>query len=398
MPETYPLQVRVPAERRTVSCMARIGRAAGAWRRFALVAVGLATLCAAPSIVAAIPATDSDISAVDLWQRVRGSADVAFSGYAEPTSRLSLPDVPQVGGVLELLGETTPLRVWWVDQHNWRVDELTPVGERNHVHHPGGAWLWNSPEQRATQVTGDPAVRLLRAADLLPTELGRRLAGAAQPADLRRLPARRVAGRSAVGLRLTAADPGTTVERVDLWADERTGLPLEVQVYAVDGGRQPILETRFLDIDLDTPSRDVLDFSPPPGADVDFTSAADIAAAVDQFSLFVVPDRVAGRPRRTRIASGAGTYGDGFALVAVLTLDARNYRRARRRVSQTLAPTEFGAFGEGFVITTPLINGMLVDASNGAAYALAGTVTPDVLRELAAGLAATEPELRRALP
>jgi hypothetical protein len=380
------------------SVMARTGRAAGAWRRFALVAVGLATLLAAPTLVAAIPATDSDISALELWQRVRASTDVAYSGYAEPTSRLSLPDVPAVGGVLELLGETTPLRVWWVDREHWRVDELLPTGERNHVHHPGGAWLWNSPEQRATQVTGDPAVRLLRAADLVPPELGRRLAGAGDAASLQRLPARRVAGHSAVGLRLRATDPGTTIDHVDLWAHERTGLPVEVQVYAVGGGRQPILETRFLDLDLDVPSRDVLDFSPPPGADVDVTSAADIAAAVDQFSLFVVPDVVAGRARRSRIASGAGTYGDGFALVGVLTLDGRNYRRARRRVSETLAPTESGPFGEGFVITTPLINGMLVEARNGASYALAGTVTPDVLRELARGLAETDPELRRDLP
>jgi hypothetical protein len=378
--------------------MARTGRAAGAWRRFALVGVGLATLLTAPSIVAAIPASDSDISAQALWQRVRTSADVPFSGYAEPTSRLSLPDVPAVGGVLELLGETTPLRVWWIDRERWRVDELLPVGERNHIHHPDGAWLWNSPEQRATLVTGDPAVRLLRAADLLPTELGRRLAGASDGTDLRRLPARRVAGHSALGLRLTADDPGTTISRVDMWVHARTGLPVEVQVYAVDGGRQPVLETRFLDLDLDEPEREVVEFRPPPRADVDFTTAADIAAAVDQFSLFVVPDVVAGRQRRSRIASGAGTYGDGFALVGVLSLDGRNYRRARRRVSETLAPTERVGPGEGFVITTPLINGMLVRADNGAAYALAGTVTPAILRELAGDLVRRDPELRRALP
>ncbi len=57
--------------------------------------------------------------------------------------------------------------------------------------------------------------------------------------ELSRLPARRVAGRSAAGLRLVPADPASTIARVDVWADEASGLPLRVEVYGEDDTAHP---------------------------------------------------------------------------------------------------------------------------------------------------------------
>jgi hypothetical protein len=367
-------------------------------RRWAAVAVALAALLSVPAVVGALPADDVDVSPAELLRRVRASGDVAHEGYVEATSRLLFPDVPRFGNVVELLGETSSLRVWWHAPDRWRVDELTPVGERDTIQLGGLTWLWDSMEREATRVTGEPQVRLVRASDLLPTELGRRLAGSADDGGARLSPlaARRVAGRTAAGLRLTPTVPeDTTVARVDLWADPTTGLPLEVRVFG-DGVAAAVVETRFLDLALKAPGAGVVTFTPPPGADVDFTIATDIAAFLDQRSIFVVPDEIARQPRRTRIASGGGTYGTGFALVGVVTLGDADYFRIRRRVSETLAPTESGAFGDGFVIGTPLLNGMVVRPPSdlGVAYVLAGSVPPDLLRRYATSLARTDPELR----
>ena len=43
--------------------------------------------------------------------------------------------------------------------------------------------------------------------------------------------------RSAAGLRMTPADPASTVGRVDIWADPSSGLPLMVEVFGRGSGR-----------------------------------------------------------------------------------------------------------------------------------------------------------------
>ena len=81
-------------------------------------------------------------------------------------------------------------------------------------------------------------VRLPDDADLAPPALARRLLAGARPAELRRLPSRRVAGRSA-GAAPAPGEPTTTIERVDVWADTATGLPLRVEAYGAGARPAP---------------------------------------------------------------------------------------------------------------------------------------------------------------
>ena len=122
----------------------------------------------------------------------------------------------------------------------------------------------------------------------------------------------------------------------------------------------------------------------PADAGLQVDQAPDLAGAIDRFSPFVLPDPLAGQPRRTQVGSAASTYGRGFELVAVLAFPARFSPRTRAFLDKV--PTRDGPWGEASVIGTPLLNGMVFER-DGVAYALAGTVTQPVLDQVAAGLA-----------
>jgi hypothetical protein len=230
---------------------------------------------------------------------------------------------------------------------------------------------------------GEAAVRFARPADLLPPELGRRVAAAAGAGEVTRLGARRVAGVHALGLRIVPRSAGTTVARADLWADPASGLPVRVELTA-KGQREPIVTTAFLDLDLGPPDPATVRFAVPGDADVHREEAPDLARAIHRYSPFVLPDRLDGRPARTEVASAASTYGQGFELVAVVAFPARFSPRTRSFLERV--PTRRGAWGEASVIATPLLNGMIFERQ-GVAYALAGTVTQPVLDRVAADLA-----------
>ena len=357
-------------------------RAPAGWRWLVVGGV-VAVLVALPALVGAVPARDRPVAAGELLARVLASDRVAYQGYAEARAGLGLPDVPRAGRVVALLGETTRMRAFVAGPGVWRVDELTPIGERDTYHDGWGTWLWDSGERRAVATRGEAAVRFARPADLLPPELGRRVAAAAGTGEVTRLGARRVAGVHALGLRVVPRSSGTTVARADLWADPASGLPVRVELTARGQG-EPIVTTAFLDLRLGPPDPGHVRFAVPADAAVQTDEAPDLARAIDRFSPFVLPDQLAGRARRTRVGGAASTYGRGFELVAVLAFPARFSPRTRAFLDKV--PTREGPWGRASVIGTPLLNGMVLER-DGVAYALAGSVTQPVLDRVAADLA-----------
>jgi hypothetical protein len=364
-------------------------QAPAGWRWLA-VGVAVALLVALPGLVGAVPARDRPVAAGELLARVLASGPVAYQGYAEARAGLGLPDVPRAGRVVALLGETARMRAFVAGPELWRVDELTPVGERDLYRTSWGTWQWDSGERRAVATRGEAAVRFARPADLLPPELGRRVAAAAGAGEVTRLGARRVAGVHALGLRIVPRSAGTTVARAELWADPASGLPVRVDLTA-KGQHEPIVTSAFLDLRMGAPDPGDVRFAVPADADVQRDEAPDLARAIDRFSPFVLPDQLAGRARRTAVASAASTYGEGFELVAVVALPARFSPRTRDFLEKV--PTRAGSWGRASVIATPLLNGMIFERG-GVAYALAGTVTQPGLDRVAADLARDGVEVR----
>jgi len=368
-----------------------------ALRNWSAVGAGLLALGSLPAILAAVPAGGAGtVSATALLARVRASATVAYSGYAESHGTLALPKVPRLSGVDDLLSGTTAMRVWYADPNRFRVDEIGLVGETDIYQLDFGTWRWESDSRRATLIEGRPAVRLPRADDLLPAELGRRLAAAAQPEEVRRLGARRVAGRTALGLRITPRDPTTTVGRVDLWADRGTGLPLRVEVSGRNAA--PTMATAYLDLEMGRPGDRVTAFLPPSDASLNTTNAPDIAAAVDRFADFELPPTLAGLARRERVTGiggngGTATYGEGYSLLTLLPLPPTVGSAILISLQGPPAVQLEIPGAVASAVTTPLVNAVLLNSNQGY-FLLAGSVRLPILERAATQLVQEPPGFR----
>ncbi len=354
--------------------------------RWAAVAVLIGSLTAVPTLVAALPADGSELTATQLLAKVRASDDVAWSGYGTRRGTLVGPDVRELSDLPGLVGETTRARAWWRGPRDWRVDALSLVGETDTTRDADGGWTWQSADRRALRLVGDLDVRLPIAADLLAPVLGRRLAGTAD-VDATRLPARRVAGRTADGLRLSPRDPRrTTVRSVDLWAEPDTGLVLRVEVRT--SASAPSLISTLLDLDLSTPAAERTSFDRPERASVVVGEAPDIAALADRFAPYALPDTLAGLPRRARsplsTGGGVGTYGDGFTALALVPLP----HDFGHKVVDRIDPKDDDGVA---TIATPLVNAQVVLSQDERAYLLVGTVPAGELTAAAAQLRAAPP-------
>ena len=241
-------------------------RGHGAGRRWAVVGALVVTLIALPPLLRLLPASDRDVSAAGLRTRALATEALGFSGYAVSAGSLALPVTEQLSTVADLFSSRTSMRVWWRGPVDNRVDVVTPAGEIGTHRGAAATWTWEYETATATRSAANP-LDLPAPPDVLPSSLGRRLLSEATDGELARAGARRVAGRDALGLRLTPAAAASSVRRVDVWIDAATGLPLQVQVFET-GAARSALDTRFLDLDLAVPPAHVTAFTPPPGAAV----------------------------------------------------------------------------------------------------------------------------------
>jgi hypothetical protein len=362
----------------------------GTWR-WALVAVGVAVLVSLPLAVSALPASGTDISATDLLRRVQSSGSVPHSGYAESVGGLALPLTSDFTALTSLLGDRTRIRSWWRGEEDWRIDAVQTTGEAGTYRDADGIWNWDY-EQGTIVRTNEPTVRLPRVADVEPAALARRLLSEARPADVSRLPARRIAGRDTAGLRLTPSDPGTTVDRLDVWVDGETGLALRVEVYG-RGAARPILATAFLDFSTDDPPASATTFAPAEPDRVRGEVNPDLAAAVNLFAPVIPPPTLAGLPARDDVAGlGAiGQYGSGLTLLVAAPLPGRIARPLREQLTKTPGAIKTDL---GVRIAVGPLSLLLTNSQNRLSWLITGTVTAATLDRAAAEIAADPPFVR----
>ena len=355
--------------------MAARGHAAA--RRWLVVAALVAVLAALPSVVRALPASDAPMSAARLRALALSSATVGFSGFAQSAGGLSLPVTDQLSSLADLFSERTTMRVWWRAADDNRVDVVTGTGETGFHTDQAGTWTWEYEPNRATFAESAP-IELPAPPDLLPSALGRRLLSEARDGELSRIGAARVAGRDALGLRLSPSEPASSVSHVDIWVDPATGLPLQVRAFG-KGAPLPAIDTHFLDLDLHAPGAGVTAFSPPPGAHVSSTRNQDVLRAAARRVIRVpLPDTLAGLPRRgiEGAPEAVGLYGRGVTLLAVVPLPGRLAESLERAVASSPGVIQ-DATGER-VATGPLAL-LIGKGPDGRDYLLTGTVTLDAL-------------------
>jgi hypothetical protein len=200
-----------------------------------------------------------------------------------------------------------------------------------------------------------------------------------------RIGAQRVAGRDALGLRLTPEEPSSSIGRVDLWVDGDTGLPLQVELFEKDAGR-PALDTRFLDLDLTEPEAATTAFAPPPGVLLRGGREAEVVLeAGRRIRPVPLPGELAGLPRRELdgVPPGIGLFGRGVTLLAVAPLPPRLAGELRSALGQS---PEAVVDPTGVRMAVGPVAMMLVNPSGHGPYVLTGTVTLDALVEAAAQL------------
>jgi hypothetical protein len=393
-------------------------------RRWLVMAASVALLCAAPVAVQAWPVDDPSVDAEALRALIRRSADRPYEGYAESVGVLGLPALPRLARVTELVSGNTRMRAWYAARDRWRVDVIATGQERGVYRTPQGVVSWDygdnqrasvpltqvggvvrqvGPEIQFTDIIGESPNRLPRGADLLPPDLARRVLDLAGSDPVTPVAAKRVAGVTAAGLRVTSADPHTTVGHIDIWADPRTGLPLEVAVTARNAER-PILVTRFLEVEARTPAADVLT-PPAPGGNTSVVEVEqDESFTIFESGISYLPPTIAGltrsdaemsrrgrlQPGETRVLRfGTGTaYGTGLARLLVLTLNeriARDVMRSARAWGQEVTVAD----GDATLIAAPLLSVMVVHVhSINQTFLIAGLVDGILLQQFGTELAA----------
>ncbi|HJV13140.1 MAG TPA: hypothetical protein VJ625_04535 [Propionibacteriaceae bacterium] len=350
--------------------------------RWLVVLLTAVAFVATPLVISARSAAPSDISATDLAGRIHQAGNVGWSGFVETVGTLQIPDSESFATLGQLLGETTQLRVWWRSADDWRVDRLRSTGETNIFRQGRGMVRWVFESQTATY-SPVSKIRLPDASDLLPPSLARALLHGVRDNELSRLPARRVAGVDAPGLRLTPKERATTVKHVDIWADAASGLALTVELYGL-GDKRPILTTTVRELKLGAPPATATRFTLAEGVRVVYEQSVDVAAAANAFAPYDLPRSLAGLSSRDGEDPGpVGIYGRGPTTLIALPLRGQVAGPLRRQLQDrgSAQLTEVGTLAPAGPV------GLLITPRDrGGAFLLAGTVTTETLRQAATEL------------
>lgn len=336
-------------------------------------AVGIAAIAAVLVTPRLLPAADVDVSAARLLEQVHASYDRGWSGYVETDGTLQLPDAGQFSDLAALLGTRARLRVWWHDPDRWRVDQLLTAGETDLVHAGGLTTEWDYERARAT-VSRDPEIRLPRSADFVPPELAHRFLSGVTTGDVVRLPARRVAGVDAPGLRVTPASDLSSISHMDLWADPDSGTPLRVDLYA--SSDRLAFSSTFREFSAGDPASADVAFTPTPSTAVRYESVLDIADAANQYAPLLPPNSAAGLTKSAASDRAVGVYGRGMTQVIAVPLRSREAGALRGQLEVTPGVAHLT---DRTLVTVGPLGVVLTGADGAGGWLLAGTLKRDAL-------------------
>jgi hypothetical protein len=348
-----------------------------------VVALGVVLLVSYPFGIARVlmPVRATHVSAAALLAKTETSGRVPYSGYVQTQGTLALPLSDQFTDLADLFGQRTTMRVWWRSDTAWRVDQIDPTGETDLIHDSGGTTSWDFESNRATR-TPPALIRLPQTSDLLPPTLAHTLLSGARADEVTRLDPARIAGIAAPGFRLTPQDGRTSITRVDVWVDPRTGLPLKVAAYGADLGK-PAITSAFASVSVTEPSASQTTLRLAPGARSRFEDVVDLAAAANQYAPVSAPETLEGLTR-SEVTGAVGVYGRGVSQMIAIPLQDRVAVPLRAQLELTPG-TAISDIGDALRVD-PVNILITPDGPTGRSWLLVGTVTPTTLTAAAVEL------------
>jgi hypothetical protein len=363
----------------------------GARRRYATMLVIVAILASLPSIVGALPVSAQTVPIPTLLARIKASADIPYSGLASSSGGIQLPDLGIGVDTTALLGGTNRLRTWWSGPQHYRVDRITPISESDVYQDGTGTWTWDSTNAVAQFTRSAPQFPLPGPQDALPPNLARRMLAQATAGELTSVAARRVAGRTALGLAWHPTDKRSTIGEVTVWADQTSGLPLAVEIRAV-GGQSRAYSSSFLDFSAKAPTASQVSYHPASDQTEGIESPQAGGPIDDNSAQVTLPATLGGLKLRSPLKPLVATYGEAVSIVAVVDLgNPDTAAQLRSQLDSPSNPPITGAFGKGSIIRTPLLTG-LVFTTQDAGYVLIGTVNQAELEAMALDLVHNPPK------
>ncbi|MFI2616367.1 outer membrane lipoprotein carrier protein LolA [Streptomyces sp. NPDC018584] len=206
-----------------------------------------------------------------------------------------------------------------------------------------------------------------------------------------------VAGRDAYRLVIEPKQSGSTVGRITVAVDAKTGTPLKFTLTPSSGGAA-VIDAGFTKVDFGKPSASTFDFAPPKGAKV---TEADEHAALSRdskgrdvkgrdvkgrdFKDHDFADKAkGGKEFKEEDLNDLKVIGEGWTSIAELrlpggqglpTAGSGDVPPDAQKLLDSLGDQVSGKFGSGTVFSTRLINALVTD--DGKVYA--GAVTKDAL-------------------
>ncbi|MFD4630070.1 outer membrane lipoprotein carrier protein LolA [Streptomyces sp. NPDC058284] len=397
------------------------GEPRAARRKAARYAVPIAVAGVAAATIGLVPAlaTSGDpdlpkVTAQELIEKIAASDTQQLSGNVKISTDLGLPSIGGMAGgfgagagggdrgedgdrggsaadpkskLMELASGTHTLRVAAEGPDKQKVSVLEDAAEYSMIHNGDDVWAYDSASNEAYHAKDAGASRDERTKggreipEELPTTPKEFAEQALKAADgttsVQVDGTAQVAGRDAYRLVIKPKQAGSTVGRITVAVDEKTGTPLKFTLTPASGGAA-VVDAGFTKVDFGKPSASTFDFTPPKGTKV--TEADEHAERGRGFG----KGGKHGKEFAEGDLNGPKIIGKGWNSIAELKLPGgRGLPTAgsgdvppdAQKLLDSLGDQVNGEFGSGTVFSTRLINALITD--DGKVYV--GAVTKDAL-------------------
>jgi outer membrane lipoprotein-sorting protein len=300
--------------------------------------IGLVALV--PTLSAGATPNLPPLTAAQLIDKVQKSNVQALSGSIRLSANLALPDLGSLAGAagrgsgfnpVDLLSGSHDARVWFDGPDRQRVALLSPLAESDLIHNGQDVWTWVSQGSKVTHshtagatVPAEPRTSNAALAET-PDQVATMLLGELSPStDVSVGTTARVADRSAYELVLRPRTAPSTVDHIGIAIDAKTGLPLQVALFAKDHSKAA-LQLGFTSVTFARPAASTFAFRPPPGANVTTNAGTPNSGGPNPAARFVPPRVKAPAqaeapnevPQATTGADGPKVVGQDWAQVII---------------------------------------------------------------------------------